>query len=127
MSPSELVELGAKVRVGDLTDVLRVWERDIKRPIRSAVGGSLIRTLLIQVQKLKVDGAIAMNGIERLMDSQQLTFGFVGVTPSLLIVVGVGRWMRGLLRSDGGEKSKKQTRRKVWRTMRYVPPPPGPD
>ena len=37
-----------KVREGDLTEVLRAWEQEIKTPFRSAVGGSLIRALLIQ-------------------------------------------------------------------------------
>lgn len=34
----------------------------MQSPIRSAVSGSLIRTLLIQVQKVKVDVALAMDG-----------------------------------------------------------------
>lgn len=62
LSGDELTELADRVRAGDLTSVLRVWEEDIKSPIRSAVAGSLIRTLLIQVQKVKVDGALAMDG-----------------------------------------------------------------
>lgn len=30
LSPSELQELSEKVKVGDLTSVLKVWEKDIK-------------------------------------------------------------------------------------------------
>lgn len=62
LTGDQLTELAQKVKVGDLTTVLRVWEEDIKSPIRSAVSGSLIRTLLIQVQKVKVDVALAMDG-----------------------------------------------------------------
>jgi nuclear-control-of-ATPase protein 2 len=43
-----------QVERGDLTTVLKVYEEDIKAPIRSALTGSLIRSLLIQVQKMKV-------------------------------------------------------------------------
>jgi len=43
-----------QVQHGDLTAVLRVYEEDIKSPIRSAVTGTLVRSLLIQVQKMKV-------------------------------------------------------------------------
>lgn len=50
----QVAELTQKIREGDLTPVLRVYEEDIKRPIRSAIMGTLIRSLLIQVQKVKV-------------------------------------------------------------------------
>lgn len=50
----QLAELSSQVRQGDLTPVLKIYENDIKSPISSALTGSLIRTLLIQVQKTKV-------------------------------------------------------------------------
>ena len=50
----QIAELAQKIREGDLTPVLRLYEEDIKQPIRSAVTGTLIRSLLIQVQKMKV-------------------------------------------------------------------------
>lgn len=53
-SDVQIAELTQKIREGDLTSVLRVYEEDIKRPIRSAVMGTLVRSLLIQVQKMKV-------------------------------------------------------------------------
>jgi nuclear control of ATPase protein 2 len=43
-----------QVERGDLTAVLKVYEEDIKSPIRNALTGSLVRSLLIQVQKMKV-------------------------------------------------------------------------
>ena len=53
-SESEFQELSARVRQGDLTTVLKVYEGDIKSPVRSAVSGTLVRSLLIQIQKAKV-------------------------------------------------------------------------
>jgi nuclear-control-of-ATPase protein 2 len=50
----KIAELTQRIREGDLTPVLRVYEEDIKQPIRSAVTGTLVRSLLIQVQKVKV-------------------------------------------------------------------------
>ncbi|GAA6059532.1 hypothetical protein JCM10212_006030 [Sporobolomyces blumeae] len=120
LSGPELDALAARVREGDLTTVLKAWEQDIKSPIRSAVGGSLIRTLLIQVQKVKVDVALAMDGIEKMLKSQQLTFGFVGVAPSMLVLVALGRWVRGMVRSDGGAKRKSEERKKCWLVMRQL-------
>lgn len=53
-SPPELEVLSKQIRRGDLTSVLKVYEEDLKSPLRSVVAGSLIRSLLIQVQKMKV-------------------------------------------------------------------------
>lgn len=120
MTEPQLVELAGKVRNGDLTAVLQAWEQDIKKPIRSAVGGSLIRTLLIQVQKVKVDVALATDGIEKMLRSQQLTFAFVGVAPSMLVLVGLGKWAHNLVRSDASSYSSKQIRRRNWVTVREI-------
>ncbi|KAK4053096.1 Nuclear control of ATPase protein 2 [Microbotryomycetes sp. JL201] len=120
MPEQQLQELAQKVRDGDLTTVLKAWEQDIKAPIRSAIGGNLIRTLLIQVQKLKVDVDTAVAGVESMLKSQQLTFGFVGVAPSLLVLYVVGRWFRGLMRTDGGKRKAREHRRKCWMTMREL-------
>ncbi|GAA5891078.1 hypothetical protein JCM8208_003155 [Rhodotorula glutinis] len=120
LAGAELETLRDRVRAGDLTAVLKAWEKDIKAPIRSAVSGSLIRTLLIQVQKVKVDVALAMDGIEKMLRSQELTFGFVGVAPSMLVLAVVGRWMRGLTRSDGGRKKRTEAKRRCWMTLRQL-------
>lgn len=53
-SDADLDTLRQHIREGDLTTVLEVYEGDIKTPVRSAVSGTLIRSLLIQVQKAKV-------------------------------------------------------------------------
>ncbi|GAA5911094.1 hypothetical protein JCM6882_006874 [Rhodosporidiobolus microsporus] len=114
----ELAALSEKVRSGDLTPVLKAWEKDIKSPIKSAVSGSLIRTLLIQVQKVKVDVALAMDGIDKMLKSQQLTFGFVGVAPSMLVLALVGRWARGFVGEGGGKRGRREEGRRGWMTLR---------
>lgn len=53
-SDAELRNLSEQIQRGDLTSVLKVYEGDIKSPVRSALTGTLIRSLLIQVQKAKV-------------------------------------------------------------------------
>ena len=64
--------------------------------MRSALTGTLIQTLLIQIQKTKVDVEVALSGIDRLLKSQQLVFGFVGVTPSLIILYTFTRYLSAL-------------------------------
>lgn len=107
ISEADLDALRRSIREGDLTTVLEVYEGDIKTPVRSAVSGTLIRSLLIQVQKAKVDIDLALAGIDKLLRSQELTFGFVGVAPSLAVVYAVGGWLRTLLWPGAkGSKSK---------------------
>ena len=67
----------AQVREGDLTPVLKAYERDLRKPFMGTVRGDLVRALLIQIQKTKVDVEIAMGGIDALLKSQELVFGFV--------------------------------------------------
>ena len=40
------------------------------------IRGDLIRALLIQVQKTKVDVELAVSGIDALLKSQELVFGY---------------------------------------------------
>ncbi|KAI1325497.1 ATP synthase regulation protein NCA2 [Xylariaceae sp. FL0255] len=101
VSESQVAEIRAKVREGDVTPVLRAYEKDLRSPFMGAVRGDLIRTLLIQVQKTKVDVEVAMSGIDALLKSQELVFGFVGLTPGILVSIGAIRY---LSRVFGGRK-----------------------
>lgn len=134
----QIDSLHEQVQKGDLTSVLRVYEDDIKSPIRSAVSGTLVRSLLIQIQKMKVshpyrlslqvvtqfqvDVDFALSGIDKLLRSQELTFGFVGVAPALAIVYLATDWMWGIWRGGRGRGryGGKKQRRKVWSTMRRI-------
>lgn len=75
MSEPQLADVRAKIREGDLTPVLKAYERDMQKPVMGAIRGNLIRALLIQVQKTKVDVEVAMGGIDALLKSQELVFG----------------------------------------------------
>lgn len=89
LDDAQLVQLAAKVRSGDLTDILKAWEKDIQKPLRSAVSGNLIQCLLIQIQKGKVDVAIAMDGIQKMV-SRAFSFSTMiekrgrGLIPSVM-------------------------------------------
>ncbi|KAG8903599.1 Nuclear control of ATPase protein 2 [Tulasnella sp. 403] len=85
-SQEQLETLSYQVRQGDLTPVLKIYEQDIKSPLSSIFTGNLVRSLLIQVHKTKVDVDLALSGIDKLIHSQELTFAFVGVAPSLAVL-----------------------------------------
>ncbi|KIM30058.1 hypothetical protein M408DRAFT_66872 [Serendipita vermifera MAFF 305830] len=122
-TPEQLHALHDQVQRGDLTLVLKVYEEDIKSPIRSAIGGTLIRSLLIQIQKMKVDVDFALSGIDKLLRSQELTFGFVGVAPALAVVYLSFSWVWQSWKGGNGGHGKfggKKERAKVWNTIRRI-------
>lgn len=104
LSDAHIAEIRAKVKEGDLTPVLRAYEKDLRRPFVGTVRGDLVRTLLIQVQKTKVDVEVALSGIDALLKSQELVFGFVGLTPGVLVCIGVGRYISGMFGERRGQK-----------------------
>lgn len=108
LSETQVAEIRAKVKEGDLTPVLRAYEKDLRSPFKGTVRGDLVRTLLIQVQKTKVDVEVAMSGIDALLKSQELVFGFVGLTPGILVSIGVMQYLRGAF---GGRKGLNKNRR----------------
>ena len=75
LSETDIADVRSKVREGDLTPVLRAYEKDLRKPFIGTVRGDLIRALLIQVQKTKVDVEVAVGGIDALLKSQELVFG----------------------------------------------------
>jgi nuclear-control-of-ATPase protein 2 len=104
LSEVDVAAIRSKVREGDLTPVLKAYERDLRKPFMGALRGELVRALLIQVQKTKVDVEVAMGGIDALLKSQELVFGFVLLIFSLLMrfanlsqVCGSDAWNLGLL------------------------------
>lgn len=118
-SQAQLDEISAKVKEGDLTPVLRAYERDLRKPFIGTVRGDLIRALLIQVQKTKVDVEVAIGGIDSLLKSQELVFGFVGLTPGLLVSFAVFRWLGNAFGSRRGGRLHRQQGETI-RTLRYV-------
>lgn len=75
LSDAEVAEIRVKVKEGDLTPVLKAYEKDMRKPFAGAIRGDLIRALLIQTQKTKVDIEVAVSGIDALLKSQELVFG----------------------------------------------------
>lgn len=79
-------QVHSAVAQGDLTMMMSQYENEIRTPYKSILKGLLIRSMLIQVQKTKVDGGLAINGIDKLLKLQQLLFGVLSISPSLFIL-----------------------------------------
>lgn len=113
----------SRCAASDSTVEIASLHRQIQTPLRSLVRGTLIRTLLIQIQKVKVDVDMAMSGIEAVLQSQQLTFAFVGVAPSLLILFGAYRWLKSTLRIGTpavSSRSSQHARKQFWLAVRSI-------
>lgn len=119
LTDSQISVIGAKVREGDLTPVLRAYEKDLRNPFMGTIRGNLVRALLIQVQKTKVDVELAVNGIDALLKSQELVFGFVGLAPGILVSLSVTRWIGDTF---AGRKGKAQGRKQgsIIRILRNI-------
>ena len=89
------------VKNGDLKIIMSTYENEIKSPIKYLITGSLLRLILIQIQKGKVDGAMAINGIDKLLKSQQLLFAMVSISPSILILYQMYRILANSGKSNG--------------------------
>ncbi|KAF2144994.1 uncharacterized protein K452DRAFT_284383 [Aplosporella prunicola CBS 121167] len=119
LNDAQIAEVRIKVREGDLTPVLKAYEKDMQKPIIGAITGSLIRALLIQVQKTKVDVEVAMSGIDSILKSQELLFGFIGLTPGVMVCFGVTRWLQGTFGNRKGLR-KTQVTSQVTRMFRNI-------
>ncbi|KAG0638786.1 ATP synthase regulation protein NCA2-domain-containing protein [Tuber brumale] len=122
--PSPLTDLQIQavrqaVHEGDLTPVLKSYEQELRAPFRGAVKGELLRALLIQIQKTKVDVEVAISGIDHLLKSQELVFGMVGLTPSALACVGIFQWARHSMGKGRGRRSGQRSGEMV-RTLRNI-------
>ncbi|KFA78853.1 hypothetical protein S40288_05309 [Stachybotrys chartarum IBT 40288] len=113
LSDAQIAEIRHKVAEGDVTPVLRAFEKDLRSPFIGAVRGDLVRSLLIQVQKTKVDLEVAMTGIDSLLKSQELVFGFVGLTPGLFVSLGVMRYVRDIFFGRSSHRQQRKAGRAV--------------
>ncbi|TDZ15445.1 Nuclear control of ATPase protein 2 [Colletotrichum orbiculare MAFF 240422] len=119
LTDAQLADIRMKVSEGDVTPVLRAFEKDLRSPFVGAVKGDLIRSLLIQVQKTKVDLEVAISGIDSLLKSQELVFGFVGLTPGVLVSIGIVQYLRGIFGARKGARSSHKAGQSI-RVLRNI-------
>ena len=108
LTDAEITDIRAKIREGDLTPVLKAYEKDLASPFKGTIRGNLIRALLIQVQKTKVDVEVAMGGIDALLKSQELCIGIISLTPGILITYFVTGYLRSWLSDKRGSKEARK-------------------
>ena len=94
--------IAKQVIAGDISLIMRDYEAELKTPIKSFIAGSMVRSLLIQMQKLKVDGAMAMTALDKLLRSNELNFAFLAVMPALAVTYYSGSYISSLINRRRG-------------------------
>ena len=119
LTDAQIQAVRRAVHEGDLTPVLRSYEQELRAPFKGAIKGGLLRALLIQIQKTKVDVEVAISGIDHLLKSQELVFGMVGLTPGLLVCAGIFWWAKNSMGKGRGRRSGQRSGEMV-RTLRNI-------
>ena len=70
----------------DMNLVMKYYQQEMNSPIRSALFGDLIKGILIQVQKVKVDGEGLIIQIDQLMRQNEINFSLLATIPAILLI-----------------------------------------
>ncbi|CAO3638005.1 unnamed protein product [Mucor fragilis] len=128
MPEHELSQLAIDIREGDMSVLLKEYEKEIKNPLRNVIAGDLLQTILIQVQKTKVDVDLAMSALDKLLKSNELNFAFLAVAPSMLLTWASVSWFRNTIQGRSQQKMKKtglpmkETLRRIERQLIVMEP-----
>lgn len=118
-SDDEISSINERTRAGDLGVVLRAYESEIKSPFKSAIRGELVRLLLIQVQKAKVDLELSLTAMDKLLKSNELNFAFLAVIPTLMISVGAYQSIKQMIMHRRGLGQSHSTK-DIMRILEHV-------
>lgn len=99
---------------------MTVYENQLLHPVKSIFTGELLRSILIQIQKMKVDGSIAMNGIDKMLKSQELLFGMIALSPSFLLIYSIGSMVNSLIKWGNVWSHEKVLRMKIKDSLNNV-------
>ena len=84
--PSELkVAVDNPDNLEGLEVMMHCYESELKRPIKNLVAGDLMRSLLIQVQQMKVNTESAMLEIDQILKANELSISLVAAVPAFVI------------------------------------------
>eukprot|EP00741_Cyanophora_paradoxa_P014328 tig00020780_g13819.t1 len=87
-STAPALEAGAlreQAERGDMSVVMKVYEQELERPLVNAVAGDLLRALLIQIQKVKVESEAAMLQMDQILRANEINIELLATIPALLL------------------------------------------
>lgn len=87
LNPGEFLQtLNERATNEDMNLVMKYYQQEMNSPIRSALFGDLIKGILIQVQKVKVDGEGLIIQIDQLMRQNEINFSLLATIPVILLL-----------------------------------------
>ncbi|KAG1470962.1 hypothetical protein G6F56_002391 [Rhizopus delemar] len=107
LSENDLAQLAVDIREGDISVVLKEYEKEIKNPLKNVILGDLLQAILIQVQKTKVDVDLAMSALDKLLKSNELNFAFLAVAPSMLLTWASASWFKNAVQGKTKQRVTK--------------------
>ncbi|GAB2277122.1 hypothetical protein Dimus_011829 [Dionaea muscipula] len=100
----------------EMLEVVMVrYEKELMHPIQNLLGGELVRALLIQVQKLKLDIETAMLELDQILKANEINFAILAALPafflSLLLLMLIRSWIMQDRGAEGRGKIARIQRR----------------
>ncbi|CCF59408.1 hypothetical protein KAFR_0G03750 [Kazachstania africana CBS 2517] len=108
------------IKHGNLNDFMKIYESQMQKPIKNIVNGELIKSILIQIQKTKVDGSLALDGVDQILKSQELLFELIALSPSILLVYLLSISISRLLRLRGVFSNTKNVKLQLSKSLNKV-------
>ncbi|CAH8303336.1 unnamed protein product [Eruca vesicaria subsp. sativa] len=96
--------------------VMHRYEKELVHPIHNLFSGELVRGMLIQVQKLKLDIETAMLELEQILRANEINFAILAALPAFFLSLGMLSLLRTWLKQD----SKAQGRGRIARIHRRL-------
>ncbi|KAL8122395.1 protein DGS1, mitochondrial isoform X2 [Apium graveolens] len=76
------------------------YEKELMHPIQNLLGGELVRAILIQIQKLKLDIETALLELDQILRANEINFAVLAALPAFLLSLGILALIRAWLKQD---------------------------
>ncbi|KAH8950100.1 hypothetical protein BDL97_10G066500 [Sphagnum fallax] len=96
-----------------MENLMERYEEEVTHPVKNLLSGELVRAVLIQVQKLKLDIETAMLELNQILRANEINFAVLAALPALLFSIAVG-WLlrRPFIKGKGAEGRGRQAQLK---------------
>ncbi|SPQ97720.1 unnamed protein product (mitochondrion) [Plasmodiophora brassicae] len=72
---------------GNMSLVLESYKTEVSKPLYALAAGDLLRSILIQLQKLKVDLETSLLELDLMLDQNEITLDLMAIAPAVLIAM----------------------------------------
>ncbi|KAG9450593.1 hypothetical protein H6P81_010558 [Aristolochia fimbriata] len=91
--------------------VMARYEKELMHPIKSFLGGEIVRAFLIQIQKLKLDIETAMLELDQILKANEINFAVLAALPAFILFPLLIMLARAWIIRDKGAEGKGRTAR----------------